>query len=119
MNEYVETAKKMLGNATQKVVEKSNSIYSTTKLSLKISKLKADVDECYKKIGEIVYTTYKGGDANGDEIETLCGKIESVKAEIEELSAQIASVKGVEVCAVCGAEIKKGSTYCAKCGTEV
>ena len=119
MNEYVENAKKILGNATQKVVEKSSTIYSTTKLSLKASKLKADADECYKKIGEIVYTTYKGGDANGDEIEVMCSKIESIKEEIEKLSAEIAAAKGVAVCAGCGAEIKKGSTYCAKCGTEI
>lgn len=119
MKEYVENAKKVLSATTQKVVEKSTTLYSATKLSLKISKIKADVDVCYKKIGEIVYTTYKGGDAAGEEIEVLCNKIESLKAEIDEISVQIAEVKGAAVCANCGAEVKKDSTYCAKCGTEV
>ena len=119
MNEYVENAKKVLTATTQKVVEKSTVIYSTTKLSLKITKLKSEMDECYKKIGEIVYANYKGGEASSDDIEVLCGKIEALRTEIDEISAEIAETKGAAVCPNCGAEIKKDCSYCAKCGTEI
>ena len=119
MKEYVESAKKVITSTTQKVVGKSGVIYSTTKLSLKITKLKAEADECYKKIGEIVYANYKGTEVSGDEAETLCAKIEKLHEEIDVISAQIAEVKGALVCSNCGAEIRKGSSYCAKCGTEI
>lgn len=119
MNEYVKNAKDFLAGATQKVVEKSGTLYSTTKLSLKISKLKAEIDENYKKIGNIVYSNYAGKDIEADDVETLCAAIQNMYNEIDEVSAEIAKLKGAIVCDVCGSEIQKGSSFCAKCGREI
>lgn len=119
MNKYLEDAKKFLGKATSTVVEKSGEVYSTAKLSLKISKLKSEAEECYKKIGEIVYANYKGNEVSGDEAETLCAQIEKIYNEIDGISAKLAEIKGTAICPNCGSEVKKDSSYCAKCGTEM
>ena len=119
MNEYVKSAKDFIADTTQKVVEKSGTIYSTTKLSLKISKLKGKIDSNYKKIGEIVYSNYAGMDVEADDAETLCAEIKAMYDEIDEISAEIAKLKGSIVCDVCGAEVQKGNSFCAKCGKEI
>ncbi len=119
MNEYVKNAKDFLAGATQKVVEKSGTLYSTTKLSLKISKLKSEIDENYKKIGTMAYYNYIGKEVEADDVETLCAQIQSMYNEIDEISAEIAKLKGTLVCDVCGSEIQKGSSFCAKCGKEI
>lgn len=119
MNEYVKNAKDFIAGATHKVVEKSGTLYSTTKLSLKISKIKGAIDENYKKIGEIVYSNYSGADVDAVDAETLCAEIQNMYNEIDELSAEIAKLKGSVVCEVCGAEVQKGNSFCAKCGKEI
>ena len=119
MNEYVENAKKIVASTAQKVLKKSGDIYSTTKLSLQISKLKGEIDDCYKKIGKLFYASYSGDEASGDEADLLCKKIDELKEEIELISAQISEIKDVVVCYNCGAEVKKGSQFCAKCGAEI
>lgn len=119
MNEYVEKAKKILTATSHKVLRKSSKIYSTTKLSLQVSNLKAEIDENYKKIGEIFYASYKGDSASGEEAELICKKIEELKEEIDTISAQISEIKDVDVCKNCGAEVSKDSAYCAKCGEEI
>ena len=117
--EYFESAKKIFVSTTQKVAEKSGEVYSTTKLSLKISKLKGEIEKRYTKIGEIVYANYKGDEVSGEDVETLCTEIENIYENIDELSAEIAKIRDAVVCPVCGSEIKKGSSFCAKCGAEI
>ena len=119
MNEYVETAKKIITGTASKVAETSNTLYSTAKLSLQISKLKAKVDDCYKKLGEVCYLNYKGIESSEDDAEALCLQVDDMKEKIEKLSIEIAEIKGLEVCKNCGAEVGKDSDYCAKCGTEL
>ena len=119
MNEYVESAKKVVESATKKVIKKSGDIYSTTKLYFQISKLKGEVDECYKKIGKLFYASYRGDEASGDEADMLCKQIDEINEHIDLISAQISEIKDVIICQNCGAEVKKGSQYCAKCGAEI
>ncbi len=119
MNEYVESAKKIVESTAQKVIKKSGDIYSITKMSLQMSKVKSEIDDCYKKIGKMFYASYRGDTASGDEAELLCKKIDELMEEIEVISNQIAEIKDVAVCKNCGAEVKKESPYCAKCGEEI
>ena len=119
MQEYVETAKKSITSATKKVIKKSSEVYEVTKLSLKISSIKDDIDDEYKKIGKIIYDNYKGSEVSSDEVEKICDEIEKLKIQVKELSEQLAEVKNVAVCPNCGAEISKESSFCAKCGEKV
>ena len=118
MNEYVENAKKIVATTARKVIKKSGDIYSTTKLSLQISKLKGDIDECYRKIGKMFYENYCGESQSGEDVELLCKKIDELNKKIKDISEQISEIKDVAVCKNCGAEVKKDDPYCAKCGED-
>ena len=119
MNEYVETARKVITDTAGKVAETSNNLYNTARLSLKISKLKTNINECYRKMGEICYKNYQGKETSEEDAENLCVQIDKINERIARLSAEIAELKGCAVCENCGAEIQKDSSYCAKCGAEV
>jgi len=119
MNEYVENAKKIVTTTARKVIKKSGDIYSTTKLSLQISKFKGEIDDCYEKIGKMFYENYCGESQSGGDVEALCKKIDELKENIEVISAQISEIKDVAICKSCGAEVKKDDPYCAKCGKEI
>lgn len=119
MQEYVETAKKTITSATRKVIKKSSEMYEVTKLSLKISALKGDIEEKYKEIGEIAYKGYKGGDVTSETAESLFAEIDEINSQIDEYSKKLAEAKNTAVCPYCGAEISKDSTYCASCGEKI
>ena len=119
MQEYVETAKKVVTSATKKVVKKSAEIYETTKVSLKISALKSKIDEKYCEIGKIAYKGYKGESVSPDAADKLFAEIDGINENISELSSKLSEMKDVKVCPSCGAEISKTSTFCAECGEKI
>lgn len=119
MQEYVENAKKTITSATRKVIKKSSEMYEVTKLSLKISALKGDIEEKYKEIGEIAYKSYKGDEITSESAEELFAKIDEINSKIDEYSKKLAAAKNNAVCPYCGAELSKDSTYCASCGEKI
>lgn len=119
MQEYVETAKKVVTKATKKVVKKSSEIYELSKLSLKINAAKAEIEERYAEIGKMIYESYKDDTAPPEKLHELCEKIDGKFQLIEELSLQLAELKNVQTCPQCGAQIMKNSVFCAKCGKEL
>lgn len=119
MQEYVENAKKAVTSATKKVVKKSGEIYEATKISLKISALKSDIDEKYCEIGKAAYKSYKGEEISSELAEKTFAEIDEINEKINELSAKLSEIKDVNICPSCGAEISKSSAFCAKCGEKI
>ncbi len=119
MQEYVENAKKVLTSATKKVLRKSSEIYETTKVSLKISSLKSDIDAKYAEIGKAAYKSYKGEEISSDAAEKLFMEIDKINDEIAELSQKLSDMKDVVICPECGSEISKDSMFCANCGERI
>lgn len=119
MQEYVENAKKVFTSATKKVLRKSSEIYETTKVSLKISSLKGDIDAKYAEIGKAAYKSYKGEEISSDTAEKLFAEIDEINSQIAELSQKLSDMKDVVICPECGSEISKDSVFCANCGERI
>ena len=82
VNEYVESAKEVLASAAKKVVEKSSEIYTTTKLTYEISKLRDEINRSYKELGEMFYANYLGKETSSEEAEEICRKIEALQQKL-------------------------------------
>lgn len=119
MQEYLDNAKKFITSFTKKAVKKSSEVYENTKLSIKISNIKTDIEEEYKKIGKIVYEKYKGKEISSDDAEAICSKIDLLFGKIDDLNQKMAENKDVHICPACGAEVSPESTFCANCGEKI
>ncbi len=99
--------------------EKAITLSEEIKMKTQISKLKRQINNKYRKIGNIVYDEVKNGkNSINDEIITECDEISKFKDEIVKLEKDILSIKKMKKCVNCGAEIELDDTYCSKCGKQ-
>jgi hypothetical protein len=54
-----------------------------------IAKVKSNVDEKYKLLGELVYTALKENKTVDDQVQTYINEIDILKAEIANLESQL------------------------------
>ena len=98
----------------EKTVKFSNEV----KLKGKISDAKANINQVYKEIGELVYEQFKESTDKKEDIELKCQVISNLNDEIEKLEAEILALKETKKCIACGEEIDSKSDFCPKCGKE-
>ena len=108
---------KRVSEAGQGAAQQAKIFAEVTKIKSSISDEQNKIDEAYKSIGKSYYEAHRG-DPN-DIYAALCGDIDAANEKIMQLNQQIRDVKGVSVCANCGAEIEKGTGFCSACGAPV
>lgn len=98
----------------EKTVKFSNEV----KLKGKISDVKANINQVYKEIGELVYEQFKSNTDKKEDIELKCQVISNLNDEISKLEAEILALKETKKCIACGEEIDSKADFCSKCGKE-
>lgn len=90
----------------------SREIVTTAKLNTRKSQKLKELDEHYRKLGELAY---HAGDLEGEmaEVAELIGKDYD---ELQALEVQLNNARSEKVCAACGAKNDKADEYCSKCG---
>lgn len=99
---------------------RKNILYGNSeiqKYSSAIAQCENEMESIYTEIGRRYYNAKEEitREAFGDLFEI----IENKQRQIEDLQNKIQILKNVEICKVCGAEIKKESNFCAHCGARV
>ena len=98
----------------EKTVKFSNEV----KLKGKISDVKANINQVYKEIGELVYEQFKNNTDKKEDIELKCQVIANLNDEISKLESEILALKETKKCISCGEEIDSKADFCPKCGKE-
>lgn len=105
---------------------KAKTLVEVNKLRLNIQSLEAEMDERYKKIGQLLYA------ATSDEIDSeptldqeakeallqFCKEIRSRQAEVAELNKRILELNNLKPCAKCGRVNQAHIKFCPDCGHE-
>jgi len=112
-SDIIEKVKNAVSTTTRKAVKLSNEAIDYTKIKLKISDLKSQLDEKYAAIGLAVY---EGNDE--DKIDGICEEISSLRRDIEDLELKLSEYKNQKTCSSCGAVCEKEDEFCRKCGSE-
>lgn len=115
----VQTAKSEAGKLAKVVIDKTNNIVDTTKLSLAKNDTEGKINKLYQQIGEIVYKKYLADGETETDINDICIELDKFKTELDDLNEQIAELKNTVVCPSCGENNNKGNEYCSKCGTHL
>ena len=78
-----------MAQTLNKVGEKTSEVANTTKTKMDIAKVKSNVDEKYKLLGELVYTALKENKTVDDQVQAYLNEIDILKAEIANLESQL------------------------------
>ena len=123
--EFFDKLSKKASEAYKITADKTGKIAKETKLKLKISELKSEINTIYTEIGKKAYekhTIKNGGEKCTEnvceQIKEKCLKIDVLSDEIDNLLKQCLELKDKKQCENCYAEIEKDVKFCPHCGTK-
>lgn len=116
--EFFDKLGKKASEAYKVTADKTGKIAKETKMKLKISELKAQVNDIYEEIGKKVYEKHIREEAFSiqNEIEEKCTQIDVLSDEIDSLLKQCLALKDKKQCPKCYKEIEKEMKFCPNCG---
>ena len=103
--------------AGQAAAEKARNFAEVNRLSGVISDHEKRISRLYFEIGQSYYMRHKD-DPEAEELERIAA-ITDTNEKIAVCRNQIKTLKGVEKCPNCGADVQNGSQFCNKCGTRM
>lgn len=104
---------------TKAVVQKSSDIVEITKVKVAISNDEAQAAALIKEAGELVYSAYKNGTGDPEDVEAVCKQVEALEDEIIKKKNQLARLRNLKRCAACGNENDIDAVYCNQCGEKL
>ncbi len=123
--EFFDKLSKKASEAYKITADKTGKIAKETKLKLKISELKSEINTIYTEIGKKAYekhTIKNGGEKCTEnvceQIKEKCLKIDMLSDEIDNLLKQCLELKDKKQCENCYAEIEKDVKFCPHCGAK-
>lgn len=114
-----ETLKHTVHKTARGVKRASENLYESSKLSVKISKKEASVEDKFLLIGELVYNSYAKGEPSGEKVSELCEQISEDFAEINRMKKKREIIKSGRKCEVCGCPVAPEAEACPNCGCEL
>lgn len=103
--------------AGQAAAEKARNFAEVNRLNGVISDHEKRISRLYFEIGQSYYMRHKD-DPEAEELERIA-EITDTNEKIAVCREQIKTLKGVEKCPNCGADVQNGSQFCNKCGTRM
>ncbi len=108
---------KKASEAYKITADKTGKIAKETKMRLKISELKSQINDLYEEIGKKVYENHvEKEELKKEELEEVCVQIDVLSDEIESLLKQCLELKDKKQCQKCFKEIDKNVKFCPNCG---
>ena len=114
-----ENIKRTVHKTAREVKRVSGNFYESSKLSVKISKKEASVEDKFLMIGELVYNSYAHDEPAGDKVHELCESISADYAEIRKMKRKRDIIKSGRKCEVCGCPVSPDAQSCPNCGCEL
>ncbi len=121
--EFFDKLGKKASEAYKITADKTGKIAKETKIKLKISQLRTEINDLYEEIGKKVYEGHIREEKQAKEeikenMEELCTKIDVLSDEIEDLLGQCLELRDKKQCKNCYVEMDKEYKYCPNCGAK-
>lgn len=98
--------------------EKTTKVARETKLKMKLSEAKNEIEEMYREIGKKVYQSHidKKDMKIEEELVGELNEIDIKAKEVEEINNELLSIKDKKRCPNCHNQIEYDYKYCPECG---
>ena len=117
--EFFDKLGKKASEAYKITADKTGKIAKETKMRLKMSELKSQVNDLYEEIGKKIYEKHIAKEeVKKEKIEEICVQIDVLSDEIESLLKQCLDLRDKKQCSKCFTEIDKNVKFCPNCGAK-
>lgn len=104
------------GSIADNVCQKTEEFVGVSKLKIKCSQTKSDIDDQFKKLGSSYYKMLRNNVQNDKVIRSICKDIDALYKKLERLEAEIKSVQTDPFCPYCNFKNRPDAKFCSKCG---
>ena len=118
--EFIDKLKEVGCETYKYTAEKTSRIAKETKLKIKMSQKKSDIEDIYVDIGKAIYQEHIREEKTNikEQVEEFCMKIDELSKEIEDIRTEILNLKDKKKCSVCAKEMDIEDKFCPSCGKE-
>jgi len=99
--------------------KKTDEMVTLSKLKIKRSNVKGELQNAYSKLGGAVYEAKKEGKNNDELIALIVSEIDEITNSLHKIEAEIELVSSTARCKTCGSINPKDAYYCQHCGAVV
>jgi rRNA maturation endonuclease Nob1 len=111
---FLDNLGKKASEATAKAVQKAQGLSEVSRVNLLISEEEKKLNATYYQIGKLYVSVH--GSASEDDFSGMVAAILESEQKINDYRKQIQSIKGIQRCEKCGAEVARGVAFCSSCG---
>ena len=101
------------------VGEAAQSVFNSSKISVKMLDVKSDIEILYKEIGKIIYAAHSNEEPAQEELEAMLSVLDDKFAELAELEESLRNASLRKKCEACGKSNPRGNEFCASCGEKL
>lgn len=105
-----------LNSFVKEVGDRATDTVKIGKLNMQINEENAAITKILHQIGEMYFAAWSCGNEPGDAIARLCAEAEGHRRNIDQIRGQISLLRGLGLCAHCGAENSRNAAFCSACG---
>lgn len=106
-------------DACDKAGKKTEEVVAISKLKLKCSQTKGEIEKAYGRLGKIVYDCKISGVENDELINVCVAEIKELAAQLETDTEKLMELKKLVRCKSCGFANPTGSVFCNRCGSKL
>lgn len=115
--DFFDGLRQTLTETAEAVSKKTEELVEIQKLRSRIRGAQRDVQQEYKKIGEMVYRRFVDGEEMDEETAQMCEHIMDLLNQAARYKEELANKKGQYICPACGYANPKDAAFCMHCGT--
>lgn len=114
--DFLDSLRQTITETAEVVTKKTEDLVEIQKLRSRIRTAHRNMELDYKKIGEIVYQRFVGGEPTDEELSQVCRQIMEFQKETASCREELANRRGQTVCTACGSGNPKDAVFCMHCG---
>lgn len=110
---------KRVSEAGQKTMRKTNDMMDTARINSQITDEEKKLNTFYNQLGKLFYLKHKDERDLELSYAELVNFITESENKISTYKKQIQTIKGMQKCSSCGAEVPKDAAFCIACGAAI
>lgn len=118
MSEFWNNLGRKVNSVSSSAARKVDELTTLAKLNLALREKENDLEECFEKIGSLVYDKIRKSYETDEEVAACVDEADRLTAEIAKIKADLRRAKKTKVCESCGKDNSADAKFCAGCGAE-
>ncbi|MBO5109588.1 MAG: zinc ribbon domain-containing protein [Clostridia bacterium] len=118
MSDFWTNLGRKVNSVSSSAAKKVDSLTTIAKLNLSLREKENDLEDCFEKIGSLVYDKIKKSYETDEEVAVCIDEAEKLLEDIAKIKADLRRAKKTKSCPGCGKDSSVEAKFCSVCGAK-